>query len=414
MFRVYLTGQDNFGNRGCEALVRSTVALLKANIGDVEVFVPSFDEARDAKQWPGHREEGVFFVPAVKASFLYKVWGKLCKFFPFLLYITWPSLTMPDNVKKYIDKADIILSIGGDVYSLDYGFLSLFKFIGVAEYGKKRGIPAVLWGVSVGPFDKIPQLVPQIRKHLSRLDLITVRESVSKKYLESLGINKNVEHVADSAFLLERETIDEKVFWPEGDEKNVLGFNLSPLVRDIRNNAVGGGMEAEVVAFLKMVVTEKGMSVLLVPHVSPLDGSVGNNDEVYLKKLLDIIGDMEGRVSIAPSMLNAIQSKYLIGKCRYFIGARTHATIGAISSGVPTLSISYSIKSKGINVDFFGSSKYILPIEKMTCESLMDGLNTLIDEEDEIKELMSNGLNAVKEKAKKGAHKLQTLLNIDR
>ncbi len=51
MYSVYLTGQVNFGNRGCEELVRSTVDLLKNNIGDVEVFVPSFDEIRDSKQW---------------------------------------------------------------------------------------------------------------------------------------------------------------------------------------------------------------------------------------------------------------------------------------------------------------------------------------------------------------------------
>ena len=410
MYRVYLTGQDNFGNRGCEALVRSTVALLKTHIDDVEVFVPSFDETRDAKQWPGHQDEGIIFVPAIKASFLYKVWGKLCGYFPFLLYLPWPPLAIPDDARKCIDKADLILSIGGDVYSLDYGFLSLFKFIGVAEYGKKRGIPAVLWGVSVGPFEKIPQLVSQVSKHLTGLDLITVRESVSKKYLESLGISKNVEHVADSAFLLEKEPLDKKPFWPTGDENNVLGFNLSPLVRDIRNNAVGGCMEAEVVEFLKKVVSEKGMSVLLMPHVSPLDGSVGNNDEIYLNKLLNMTGDMDGRVRVAPSMLNAIQSKYLLGQCRYFIGARTHATIGAISSGVPTLSISYSVKSKGINEDFFGSSKYVLPIEEMTCETLENGLDLLIEDEADIKRMIREGLDAAKEKARKGAIKLQGII----
>ncbi len=93
----------------------------------------------------GHHEEGVTFVPAVKASLLYKVWGKLCKFFPFLLYLTWSPLNLPEDVKNHIDKADIILPIGGDVYSLDYGFRSLFKFIGVAEYGMKRGVPTVLY-----------------------------------------------------------------------------------------------------------------------------------------------------------------------------------------------------------------------------------------------------------------------------
>ena len=43
MKRLYLSGQNNFGNRGCEALVRSTLELLKAEFGDVEVKGTSFN-----------------------------------------------------------------------------------------------------------------------------------------------------------------------------------------------------------------------------------------------------------------------------------------------------------------------------------------------------------------------------------
>ena len=50
MKTIYLTGQNNFGNRGCEALVRSTVDLLRNAFGDVRVLVPSSDAARDARQ----------------------------------------------------------------------------------------------------------------------------------------------------------------------------------------------------------------------------------------------------------------------------------------------------------------------------------------------------------------------------
>jgi colanic acid/amylovoran biosynthesis protein len=411
MYRVYLTGQDNFGNRGCEALVRSTVALLKERFGDVEVFVPSHDEIRDSRQWPDHKNAGVIFVTAVKASLLYRVWGKLCNYFPVLLYLPWPPLTLPDNVKRHIDNADIVLSIGGDVYSLDYGILSLFKFIGVAEYAKKRGIPAVLWGVSVGPFERIPQLVPSVRRHLARLDLITVRESVSRRYLETLGVVENVEHVADSAFLMENEEVDLEEFWPQGEGSRVLGFNLSPLVRDLRDNSAEGTMENEVVNFLRLVVNEKNMSVLFIPHVAPLDGSAENNDEVYLKAILDVLGTMNGKVSIAPSMLNAKQIKYVIGKCDYFIGARTHATIAAISSGLPTLSISYSIKSKGINEDFLGTSKYILPVKDLSCDSLVDGLDTLIEDEQGIRQAWKSGMLTAKKAVEKGVLKLDTLLS---
>ena len=41
--------------------------------------------------------------------------------------------------------------------------------------------------------------------------------------------------------------------------------------------------------------------------------------------------------------------KNIISNCHYFMGARTHSTIAALSSYVPTISIAYSIKAFGIN-----------------------------------------------------------------
>ena len=48
--------------------------------------------------------------------------------------------------------------------------------------------------------------------------------------------------------------------------------------------------------------------------------------------------------------------KYIISECRFFIGARTHSTIAAYSTAVPTLVLSYSEKSLGIAEDLFVTS----------------------------------------------------------
>ena len=50
--RFYLTDQRTFGNCGCEAIVRSTVAALKQELGDIEVLAPSNDIECDSAQWP--------------------------------------------------------------------------------------------------------------------------------------------------------------------------------------------------------------------------------------------------------------------------------------------------------------------------------------------------------------------------
>ena len=49
-----------------------------------------------------------------------------------------------------------------------------------------------------------------------------------------------------------------------------------------------------------------------------------------------------------------------------FIGARTHATIAAYSSCVPTLVVGYSIKARGIAKDLFGTDEgYVLPVQAL-------------------------------------------------
>ena len=61
--------------------------------------------------------------------------------------------------------------------------------------------------------------------------------------------------------------------------------------------------------------------------------------------------------------------KGYIARCRMFIGARTHATIAAYSSLVPTLVVGYSVKARGIARDLFGTEKnYVLPVQLLRKE----------------------------------------------
>ena len=61
-----------------------------------------------------------------------------------------------------------------------------------------------------------------------------------------------------------------------------------------------------------------------------------------------------------------MQLKGYIARCRFFIGARTHATIAAYSTFVPTLVLGYSIKSRGIATDLFGTDEnYVLSVQDL-------------------------------------------------
>lgn len=404
MKRIYLSGHRTFANRGCEAIVRSTVQLLRERFGDTEVLVPSDAVERDHRQWPQAADHGVRFVPAYYPSHA-RYWAHIQRL-PLkpLKQAGWP-FPLPRALRSTLEEVDAVLAVGGDNYSLDYRLPSLM--MGVDRLAMDLERPLALWGASVGPFEAEPDFVPVVREHLARMQLITVREGVSERYLqENLGL-RNVARVSDPAFTLEPEAVDIDPFWPAGSG-GVLGLNVSPVLERYRQRP--GELLEEVAAFIARAIDEYQLSVLLVPHVVPLDDAPGNNDARYMQPLLERLGRYGDRVRMMDRRLNAAQIKHVLAQCRFFIGARTHATIAALSSGVPTTSIAYSIKAKGINHDLFGHTGYVLETPKLSADELEQQLKLLLDGERLIRRQLGETMQAVRARSAAAAERLQELL----
>jgi len=383
MKRFYLSAQRTFENRGCEAIVRSTVNALHRQFGDIHVLVPSDNLARDAEQWPEAPGHGVELVPAyTPAHTRYWVHSQRLPI-PMLKRAGWP-FPFPRWFRDQIDSVDAVLSIGGDNYSLDYRLPS--QLMGMDALAMDMGKPVFLWGASVGPFERERHFVATIREHLSRLRQIYVRESVSYRYLTETLSLENVGLMVDPAFTLVPQVTDCSPWWPEDAGSGIAGLNISPLIERYRQS--GQDLASEAGLFVRALVEEKGYGVLLVPHVVPFSGRQKNNDEAYMARILQACSDLAPRVSMSPSNLNASQLKYVISRLRFFIGARTHATIAALSSGVPTVSIAYSVKAVGINRDLFGDEPVVLPTPEVSRVSLMDRLTHLEAHEAEFRAVL--------------------------
>ena len=263
------------------------------------------------------------------------------------------------------------------------------------------GKPVYLWGASVGPFEREPHFVPAIRDHLKRMDQIMVRESVSFDYLRNtLGLN-NVVQMVDPAFTLAKQDVVCSGFWPKDGGNGVVGLNVSPLIE--RYKKPGQDFVAEVAGFARQAVTKLGYGVLLVPHVIPLDGSPRNNDAHYLAQILSSCSDLGSQIKMMPPTFNASQIKHVISQLRFFVGARTHATIAALSSGVPTISISYSVKARGINRDLFGNEDVVLPTFAVGKMSLLEKLGFLNEHDAELRQLLAERMPIYAEKVYQSA-----------
>lgn len=407
--KFYFAGQNNFGNRGCEALVRSIVGIVETRFAGASFLCPSHRIDLDEAQWLESKTAGVEFVDAPPFSNTLRWWSRACKVLPPLEGIYRPQFSIDRSSAASISAADALIMTGGDVVSLDYGVASLYFWANFVERAIDLGKPAVLWGASVGPFSSKPHVEREMLKHLKLYSAITVRETSSYEYLRNLGL-ENVQLVADPAFTMTPQAFDVSELTFQKNP-NVLGLNVSPLIRGYRGDKSSKlSLDRDVVDFIKDVVEKTDMSVLLVPHVDPLDGSSVNSDSAYMKGLLEQLPGLQDRVRLAPRNLNAAQLKYLISHCRFFIGARTHATIGAFSTGVPTISIAYSVKAKGINKDLFGDTRFVLDTPKVSRSSLHDALRLLIREEDATRAMLKDRIPVFRVNAAKAVDALAVAL----
>lgn len=408
---IYFAGHNNFGNRGCEALVRSVAGLVRQQLPNAQFLVPATRADLDAQQWPEHAASGVQLVQAAPPPRKLRVWHWARRLLPAVEMLGRPSHTLPDYALEHMRSAQVVVMTGGDTISLDYDLPSLYDHAGYIDNARRLGKRTVLWAASVGPFSRKPHVERLMSQHLRDYDQITVRESATYAYLLGLGLDQ-VEQVVDPAFTLVPQPFDVAPLLPKCSA-GVVGVNVSPLIRKFRStDASREQLDQEVAEFVRNLPARHGHGVVLLPHVGPLDGGSYNSDHAYMASLMQRYGLTGPDIRLAPANLNAAQLKYLLSKFRFFIGARTHATIGAFSTGVPTLSIAYSVKAKGINRDLFGDLPVVLDTPDVSRDTLAVGLAALAQHEAEIRRLLAERIPVWRERAAVPAVMLAGLLGL--
>ena len=290
-----------------------------------------------------------------------------------------------------IRKGDIALSIGGD----NYCYADLNKYIMFHDMLKDRGAKTILWGCSVEP--EVAQR-PKVARDLARYDLITARESITYEALKE--INPNTVFVADPAFALDPMPVALPAGFLPG---NTVGLNLSPMATALES--VPGLTLENYRNLIEYIISHTDMQIALIPHVIWESG----DDRISLQQLFDQFSHTN-RVIFVHDM-DCQKLKYLISQCRFFIGARTHATIAAYSTGVPTLVLGYSVKSRGIARDLFGTEEgYVLPVQNLTHEdALTVAFQSIQDNEEDLRATLNAQIPMLREKAVSANNHLLTL-----
>lgn len=359
---IYFYFHSGSENHGCEALVRSISKVVQ---------MPTALYTEDVDQEKKYQIE--------KVSNLHNTYlTKQYNFFKWTMLSVLIKLLLKDkNEKRYYhllhdsnSSNDIYLCIGGDTYCYDF-FQHELSYLN--SNLNKRGKKTVLWGCSI---DAKALEKSQVIEDLNRYSLIIARESITYDALVKSKINSPVVCYPDSAFKLD------KIILPmpkEFKENNTVGINVSPLIME--HETLPGIVYQNFISLIQHIIETSDMNIALIPHVV----WQGTDDRQPLSKLYNHFKHTHRVILIGDH--NCMELKGYISRCRFFIGARTHATIAAYSTCVPTLVVGYSVKAQGIAKDIFGTfENYVLPAQTLQNRyDLQMAFNWLKNHEDMIR-----------------------------
>jgi polysaccharide pyruvyl transferase WcaK-like protein len=193
---------------------------------------------------------------------------------------------------------------------------------------------------------------------------------------------------------------------------DAIGINLSPLIAYFRGgNTKQSGLEDWTSSCAKLVLAaaELGRPIVLTPPVG--SAAAFTEDFGLLRAVHQLVKDKASvPITFLSGDFNAAELKWLISKFAVFAGARTHSTIAAISSQVPTLSISYSIKAKGINRDVYDNLDYCVHVSDLTPDVFREKLRLLLSNETSIREHLSARIPQLIDRAFAAGETLRNLL----
>lgn len=363
MDNYFIYNHGGSANHGCEALVRTVLNLFQNGSP-----IPVLTEApqQDLRYGIGNiapLESATTSYSKASISFLRSYFALKTQHDYFQMDI----LPYKKPIKK-LTKTMVELSVGGDIYCYeDYQ-----KYILLHKMITKRGCKSVLLGCSLE--EKLFQ-DSRFIEDMQRYDYISARESLTYAMLQKAGLKK-IGLTPDSAFTLEKELLPLPAGFIEG---NTIGINLSPLV--VRKETKTGIVLDNFIRLILFILENTDCNVALIPHVVWHD----NDDRTVLKEIYHKVNCPDRVVLIDDC--NCMHLKGFISRCRFFIGARTHATIAAYSSCVPTLVLGYSIKSRGIATDIFGTDDhYVLSVQQLcTSDALTSAFCWTMEHEHEIR-----------------------------
>lgn len=320
---------------------------------------------------------------------------------------------------EYID-ADVIVSCGGGYLNDNAGCAFLGCLLDIF-LGYLTNKPVMLYAQSIGPF-KNKYLKPVVKMILNRVQLITLRDEVSLKFLEELEVkNPKIVVAADAALLLPKavESRTEKIL----REVGICDADLPLVTVTVKPWHFPGTKDpvrqkqkyVESLAMLcAHIIKQYGARVLFIPMDVENTSNISNSNLIrnllittkeFVKKILRRATKQHtgGEAALIRQLLDKLncyetvfalsgqytpnEIKAIIGRSTIHVATRMHSSIYAASLGIPILGIAYEPKMVSF-MERLRQSGFVINIETVEEESLIVMFDSLWEDKEQISRII--------------------------
>lgn len=413
VFMVLGAPQDT-GNLGVSALGISAVKGLRTAFPDAEIFIERHKAADRVclQMRNGDIElEPVRIYPwkQFRARYGTRRVGALLQIARRLPARLGDWLVRSNITASQLACTDVVIDMAaGDGFADIYGGLE--RQVAIKQFILDLGKPLVLAPQTLGPFYN-EESRSVARCVLKRVLLAATREFGGRvEAATELGadVAERIVVHPDVAFLLDPIPVSpdlEPFAMASPTAGPLIGLNISGLFYCQEGPVQIAAPYRELTARLgHWALSKPNARLLLVPHVigtAPLPRersqwpSNVENDTIACRLVMDEFKTKYGdRVGCVGWPRTAGETKYLIGRCDFFIGARMHACIAGVSQALPTVSLAYSKKVAGV-MGHLGITDAVIDLREETVDSCLQKVERLFQQRLELRARLQASLPAV-------------------
>jgi len=273
---------------------------------------------------------------------------------------------MPSKVVNEFEKADIILFSPGGPYFGDLYADLLPIHVLHALLAKAFEKPLMLFGTSVGPFQRSDTL-SLCKKALGVFDLIAAREPESRKTLKVLNLENEKILTADLAVLHRPSKRDSatKILASLGlDSKDtpIFAITVQPYIPYFTDSQYSH-YKNTIADIANHIISEYNARILFIPFAYH-----EAHDIPLIQEICALITDAS-RVKVLPEGYDSATIQSVLREVDFLVATRLHSMILAATMGTPGILIGYEHKASGF-MRMMDERELLVDMKELTSDRL--------------------------------------------